>query len=165
MESAQPERVREFESRPFRNIQNMDHVAIMKKSWGLTEKIISGEKKIESRWYKSKRSPWGKIQKGDTVYFKDSGEPVLIKAEVEKVISFSDLIPEKVKQILDKYGKDIGIEKDETLEFFELFKDKKYCLLIFLKNSQKVKPFNINKAGFGTMSAWLAVEDIGKIKR
>jgi len=143
----------------------MDHVAIMKKSWGLTEKIISGEKKIESRWYKSKRSPWGKIQKGDTVYFKDSGEPVLIKAEVEKVISFSDLIPEKVKQILDKYGKDIGIEKDETLEFFELFKDKKYCLLIFLKNSQKVKPFNINKAGFGTMSAWLAVEDIGKIKR
>lgn len=25
----------------------MDHVAIMKKSWGLTGKILSGEKKIE----------------------------------------------------------------------------------------------------------------------
>ena len=64
----------------------------MKKSWGLIGKIISGEKKIESRWYKSKRSPWGKIEKGDTVYFKDSGEPVSIKAKVKKVISFSDFL-------------------------------------------------------------------------
>jgi len=37
----------------------MDHVAIMKKSWKLTEKILSGEEKIESRWYKSKYSPRG----------------------------------------------------------------------------------------------------------
>ena len=143
----------------------MDHIAIMKKSWGLIGKIISGEKKIESRWYKSKRSPWGKIEKGDTVYFKDSGEPVSIKAEVKKVISFSDLTPQKVSQILNKYGKDIGIEKSKILEFVELFKNKKYCLLIFLKNPQKIKPFEINKAGFGAMSAWLTTEDIAERKK
>ena len=73
----------------------MEHVAIMKKSWGLIGKIISGEKKIESRWYKSRRSPWGKIKQGDEVYFKDSGEPVSIKAKVAKVISFADLTPKK----------------------------------------------------------------------
>ena len=143
----------------------MDHIAIMKKSWGLIGKIISGEKKIESRWYKSKHSPWGKIEKGDTVYFKDSGEPVSIKAEVKKVISFSDLTPQKVSQILNKYGKDIGIEKSKILEFVELFKNKKYCLLIFLKNPQKIKPFEINKAGFGAMSAWLTTEDIAERKK
>ena len=143
----------------------MDHIAIMKKSWGLIGKIISGEKKIESRWYKSKRSPWGKIEKGDTVYFKDSGEPVSIKAEVKKVISFSDLTPQKVSQILNKYGKDIGIGKSKILEFVELFKNKKYCLLIFLKNPQKIKPFEINKAGFGAMSAWLTTEDIAERKK
>lgn len=65
----------------------MDHVAIMKKSWGLTQKILSGQKKIESRWYKSKHSPWGKIEKGDIVYFKDSGEPISIKTGVEKVMT------------------------------------------------------------------------------
>ncbi|MBU4370146.1 hypothetical protein KKG58_05355 [Patescibacteria group bacterium] len=37
----------------------------MKKSWNLTEKILAGEKKIESRWYKSKCSPWGKIKEND----------------------------------------------------------------------------------------------------
>ena len=142
----------------------MDHVAIMKKSWGLTQKILSGQKKIESRWYKSKYSPWGKIGKGDTVCFKDSGEQVSIKAEVEKVISFSDLNPKKVSQILDEYGNDDGIEKYKVKEFFELFKNKNYCLLVFLKNPEKIKPFEINKVGFGMMSAWLSVENIDRIK-
>lgn len=142
----------------------MDHVAIMKKSWGLTQKILSGQKKIESRWYKSKYPPWGKIEKGDIVYFKDSGEPVSIKAEVGKVISFSDLTPKKVKRILGEYGDDDGIEKDKIKEFFELFRNKKYCLLIFLKNSENIEPFDISKVGFGMMSAWLTVENIDRIK-
>jgi len=58
----------------------------MRKSWGLLPKILTGEKTIESRWYKNKCSPWGKIKRGDVVYFKNSGEPVTIKAEVSKII-------------------------------------------------------------------------------
>jgi len=136
----------------------------MKKSWGLTQKILSGQKKIESRWYKSKCSPWGKIEKGDFVYFKDSGKPVSIEAEVEKIISFSDLTPEKVWGILNEYGNDDGIEKSKMPEFFELFKNKKYCLLIFLKDPKKIESFEINKRGFGMMSAWLTVKNINRIK-
>lgn len=142
----------------------MDHVAIMKKSWRLTQKILSGQKKIESRWYKSKHAPWGKVGKGDIVYFKDSGEPVSIKTEVEKVILFSGLTPKKVILILDEYGNDNGIEKDKIQEFFELFKNKNYCLLIFLKNPKRVKSFNIDKTGFGMMSAWLSVENVDRIR-
>ncbi len=41
----------------------MDHVAVMKKSWGLVPKILAGEKICESRWYKSKRPPWDIIKK------------------------------------------------------------------------------------------------------
>ncbi|MBI3413268.1 MAG: hypothetical protein HY051_04265, partial [Candidatus Aenigmarchaeota archaeon] len=67
----------------------MYHVAIMKKSWGLTEKILDRRKTIESRWYKHRRTPWNKIKKGDTVYFKNSGEPVSIKTRVKKVMQFS----------------------------------------------------------------------------
>ncbi len=140
----------------------MEHVAIMKKSWKLTQKILSGEKKIESRWYSQKRAPWDKIKTGETVYFKDSGEPVLIRAEVEKVLQFSDLTPEKVKDILENYGKEIGTQN--TAESFERYKNKKYCLLIFLKNSRKVEPFQINKKGFGMMSAWISVPNINDIK-
>ncbi|MBI1972386.1 ASCH domain-containing protein, partial [Candidatus Woesearchaeota archaeon] len=44
----------------------MDHLAILKKKW--LEKILSGEKTIESRWYKQKITPYQKIAKGDTAY-------------------------------------------------------------------------------------------------
>ena len=45
----------------------MIHIAIMKKEWGLLEKILSGEKIIESRWYLNRSSPWGKIKKGEEI--------------------------------------------------------------------------------------------------
>lgn len=143
----------------------MDHLAIMKKSWGLTVKILSKEKKIESRWYVNKYQPWDKIKRGETVYFKDSGEPVTLKAIVEKVIQYSDLTPVKVKDILKQYGQADGITKEKIPEFFQRFKNKKYCLLIFLKQPQKIKPFEINKTGFGAMAAWITVESISKIKK
>lgn len=80
----------------------MEHIAIMKKSWGLLPKILSGEKKIESRWYMAKCTPWDRIETGDIVYFKDSGSPVTIKARVIKMIQFSNLTPVLVKKIIDK---------------------------------------------------------------
>ncbi|MDP2946862.1 MAG: ASCH domain-containing protein [Nanoarchaeota archaeon] len=143
----------------------MEHLAIMKKSWRLTDKILNGKKKIESRWYCLKYKPWDSIKKGETVYFKDSGGPVRIKAKVDKVMQFADLTPQKVGEILNKYGSDDGIEKEKIPDFFKKFKDKKYCLLVFLKNPQEIKPFDIDKTGFGAMSAWIMVDNISEIKR
>jgi len=142
----------------------MDHVAIMRKSWGLIQKISTGEKKIESRWYKFRRAPWNQISSKDTIYFKDSGEQVTIKAKVLKVLQFSELTPPKVKKILKKYSQDDGISTKELPKYYRLFKNKKYCLLIYLKNPMKIKPFNIDKRGFGAMAAWISVENINSIK-
>jgi|SRR3989344_2397276 len=167
----------------------MDHVAIMKKSWGLTEKILSGEKKIESRWYMARCAPWDRIKEGETVYFKDSGEPVKIKAKVGKVLQFADLNSAKVGEILEKYGEEDGLEviksqepsvdivfsstssektvptrSLDTLAAWKLFKNKSYCILIFLKNPIRIKPFDIDKTGFGMMSAWITVKNIKQIR-
>ncbi len=133
----------------------------MKKSWGLAEKILDRRKTIESRWYSSKRLPWNRISRGDIVYFKNSGEPVRIRANVKNVMQFSNLTPRRVMELLKKYGKSDGIEKPGM--FYKLFKCKKYCILIFLSSPEPVKPFNIDKAGFGAMSAWISVPDIGGI--
>ncbi len=138
------------------------HVAIMKKSWGLLPKILSGEKTIESRWYLNKSRPWGTITAGDTVYFKNSGEPVTMSCKVRKVIKFESLTPKKVSDILQRYGKEDGI--DNIIPYYELFKNKKYCILVFLEKPQKMEPFEIDKKGFGAMSAWITVDDIKKIK-
>ena len=142
------------------------HIAIMKKSWGLTQKILTGEKTVESRWYKNRSKPWGQISAGDIIYFKDSGEPVTVKAKVAKVLQFTSLTSQKTKEILAKYGRsDLGISGSILPEIDSYFKNKKYCILVFLNDIQKIIPFEINKAGFGTMAAWLTVDDIEKVKK
>ena len=143
----------------------MDHVAIMKKSWGMIPRILSKEKTIESRWYKKRNTPWGKIKKGDTIYFKDSGRPVTVSAKVTEVKDFDDLTPKKVREILLKYYGVLGLSDRGIPDFYDLVKDKKYCILIFLKNVKKLeKSFNIKKTGFGVMASWICIEDIEKIK-
>ena len=142
----------------------MDHVAYLKKSWGLLSKILSGAKRIESRWYQTKHLPLGKIRAGDTVYFKNSGELITVSAQVDKVLSFDNLFPIKVREILNQYGQLDGINSSQFDYFFNLFKNKKYCLLIFLKNPKSIPAFEVNKTGFGAMSAWITVDNIDTIR-
>ena len=123
----------------------MEHVAIMRKSWRLTQKILSGQKKIESRWYSVKYRPWDCIKKGETIYFKDSGEPVKIRTKVSKVIQLSDLTPKKVRKLLNKYGKNDGLEKEKIVEFFERFKDKKYSIIILCQRTSVFLPLCTDK--------------------
>ena len=109
----------------------MEHIVIMKKSWGLTEKILTGEKTVESRQHKSRYAPWNRIKPGDTVYFKDSGEPVPVRAEVVKVLQFDNLTAEKTEQILSEYGKaDLGTNHIMP-EVREYVSGKNYCVLAY----------------------------------
>ncbi|MCK4670808.1 MAG: hypothetical protein KAT43_06405 [Nanoarchaeota archaeon] len=141
----------------------MDHVAYMKKAWGLIPKILSNEKRIESRWYKTKRDPWDNVNPGDRVYFKDSGKPVTVKAEVSKILQFANLSEARIRMILEEYGKQIGTEDVE--ETVESYKEKKYCILIFLRNPKEVEPFEIDKTGYGSGTAWLCVSDIRTVRK
>ena len=142
----------------------MDHVAIMNSKLALIPDIISGKKKIESRWYKAKRAPWGRINPGDTVYFKNSGKEVMARAEVEKVEQY-ELTPAVIKEIIGRYGGEGGINLNNKNPENEFYSSKKYCVLIFLKNPEYVKPFDINKKGFGNANAWITTENIENIKK
>lgn len=142
----------------------MQHIAIMKKSWGLTEKVLSGEKTIESRWYQNRFVPWDKIKPGETIYFKDAGGPVVVRAEVSKVEQFADLDPLKVEKILKEHHQAIGIRNEDLGMYIRQFKEKKYCILAYLKNPMRVDPFHVNKKGFGSASAWLCVNDAAQLR-
>lgn len=143
----------------------MDHVAIMKKSWNLTSKILSGEKTIETRWYKNRSKPWNSVNPGEKIYFKDSGEPVSVKATVSKVEQYEDLNNAKIAELLKKYGeRDLGTTaiSEEILEYVN---GKSYAIIIHLKNPEEIESFEIDKKGFGSMSAWICVDDINLIKK
>src|SRR2546425_598520 len=139
----------------------MHHVAIMKKSWGLIPKIISGEKTVESRWYKAKRTPWDKARAGDAVFFKNAGEPVMARAKISKVLQLEVKGLGDARRIIKEYGRRLRLVESDPKKWDTL---PKYCILIFLSNPRAVKPvFNIDKRGFGTGAAWISVENIGRI--
>jgi ASC-1-like (ASCH) protein len=141
----------------------MEHVAIMKKSWGLISKILSGEKTIESRWYQTKRAPWGKINPGDQVFFKNAGEPVVAKAVVWDIMQFEISNVAEAEKIVRKYGKGICLVNTDVKTWGKI---PKYCILVFLNNPEEIKnKFGINKKGFGIGAAWISVKNVNKIKK
>ncbi|MFH0701874.1 MAG: ASCH domain-containing protein [Candidatus Woesearchaeota archaeon] len=137
----------------------MKHLAILSKKGKWLAKILSGEKTIESRWYKSRKTPYQNISSGDVVYFKESGQPVTARAKVSKVLFFSELDERKIKEILKEYGKRMGISYSEKLL------GKKFCTLVFLTAVEPVAPFNIDKTGYGLMAAWITVEKVGRMRK
>ena len=142
----------------------MDHIAIMNKSWGFLSMIRNGDKTIESRWSIKRTAPWNKVNKGDIIYFRNSGELVTIKAEVSKVLQYSQLNINQIKVIINQYGEHIGIKKTDYNKFTDLFKTKNYCVLIFIINITEIKPFSISKKGFGLQSSWLSFNNINDMK-
>jgi len=90
------------------------------------------------------------------------------------VSDFNQEITSTMEKNADKTAKSLNVKIVKKIHVpgaFEipfaankLFKDKKCCILVFLKNPQKVKPFSINKSGFGSMSSWMAVSNIKNIR-
>lgn len=138
----------------------MEHIAILSKREKFLNKILDGTKIIESRWYVNKKTPYKNISKDDVIYFKETGDLARVRCQIEKVLFIDISNEEDVIKILEKFGKQIGINK----EWADKLKNKKYCTLIFIKNIEKIKPFKINKEGFGNMAAWITIDDIEKIK-
>lgn len=134
----------------------------MKKSWGLIPKILSGEKTIESRWYQTKRAPWDKVKPGDTVYFKNSSEPVTAKAQAGKVLQFQIHQFSDIEHIISRYGKQICMTHKDLKTWGS---QPRYCILIFLKNPQSIKPWIVNKTGFGNAAAWLSSPTLVRLQK
>lgn len=138
----------------------MNHLAILEKE--PFKKILSGEKTIESRWYKKKIAPYNKIKESDKVYFKESGQKFVTTSGITKKVLFIDNLDEsKIIEIYETYGEEICFSKSRD-ELIEKHKDKKYCILIFLKDICKLKNPFIVKKSYGT--AWITVDNIDKLK-
>ena len=142
----------------------MYHVAIMDPKLGLIPRILSGEKYIESRWYLRRTRPWNRIDSGDVIYFKDAGKPVSARAVVGRVRQYENPTKKDVARIIEEFGQGIGAGFIPGFE--ERVRNKKYCVLVWLRSPEMVA-FEIDKrkAGIAIGSAWITVDSIGKIMR
>lgn len=108
------------------------HLAIFKGQTG--EKILSGEKTMESRFSRRKNPPFGVVASGDLVYIKPSGKDPIGQFRVQKVFFFDGLSENDLNDLQKRYGKEISAEEN----YWEAKKNSKYGTLIFIG---EVDPF------------------------
>lgn len=72
-----------------------------------------------------------------------------------------------MENLIWQYGADdgLGIGNENLHQFYQLFKNKRYAMFIYLGEVETVDPFEIDKRGFGAMSAWITVNNIEEIIR
>ena len=141
----------------------MDHIAIMSKEIPFLERVLAGTKTIESRLYSSKRLPWNKISSGDQIYFKNVGEFISAQAQVQSVKQFENCSSNDIENLIRANASALGLLEDEITNFIQQVSQKRYVILLYLDKVKTIKPFQINKKGFGSMAAWITVPDIKQI--
>lgn len=120
----------------------MEHIAILSHK-SVLDKILSGQKTIESRFSRLKSLPFGQINKGDILYFKLSGGPVLGKALVSRVEEYDSLTPARVNEIARLYQKELALSEDFLVRKLE----SKFASLIFLEQVEECEPWHYKQQG------------------
>ena len=130
----------------FKDIDNQSkdiaiHLAIF--SAPLLEKLLEGEKVLESRFSNNKISPFGKIKTGDIVVVKKSGGPVMATFITDVVTSYSNLTPIKVEKIRNEHSLTLGLSLNDP--FWNEKTHSKYATIIGIKKLTELPPFLIEK--------------------
>lgn len=125
----------------------MNHLAILR-GQDLVDKIISGTKTIESRWYMRRSAPWDKIFVGDRVFFKKSCGSIQASARVKKVVQKVFLNEKDFLSTAKKYELEIGVD---VVKFIK--KIPKYSILIFIDSVKIEKKIKIENKNYG--NAWI----------
>ncbi len=126
------------------------HLAILKQPY--LDAILDGSKIVESRLTRTRREPFGRIGVGDKIFFKVSSGAVCAVGTVADIKNFSDLTPEKVISLKEKYNHLILGEEDYWLSKA----DSQFAVLVWLKDVGAIDPIRISKKDW---RAWVVLTE------
>ncbi|MHC4644753.1 MAG: ASCH domain-containing protein [Planctomycetota bacterium] len=135
-----------------------NHLVILKKAY--LAAIVSGCKRIESRFTVTRRGYIGRVGPGDRLFLKESGGPVCAVATVETVKSFEKLTPEGIDQIVRRYNHDIGGSK----EYWAGKANCRFGMLVWLKDVERIEPVRISKKDWRAWVVLTEKQDFGLLK-
>ena len=135
------------------------HLVILKKSY--LEAILAGQKRIESRFTKTRREPFGQVLPGDRLLLKVSSGPVCAAATVAAVKIFENLTPGQIIEIKQRYNHYIrGSDK-----YWQSKINCRFGFLVQLKDVEQIEPVRIHKNDWRAWVILTEKEDFGLLKR
>lgn len=124
------------------------HLAVMREPY--LERVIRGDKRVESRMTTRRLPPYGAIARDEVVLFKLAGGAIAAAACVRRVESFEPRTRSDLLNRLTKYSAELSLEAD----FLEQKGDSRFVTLISLGPVQRVGPWPMLKKG---RQAWVVV--------
>ena len=115
--------------------------------------MLSGRKKVESRFSKKKIAPYEKVSRGDVVLLKKSGGAIMGFCKVQKVAYFEIENKKTFTELQKEYHKIICAEVDK--DFWDTRASSKYASFIWLGKINFLKDVSIHKAG---RSGWRIID-------
>jgi ASC-1-like (ASCH) protein len=126
------------------------HLVILKKPY--LDAILAGRKTIESRFLKTRHSPFGRVAAGDRLFLKVSSGPVCATAVVAAAENFENLTPKQIAAIKEKHNCQIcGSD-----EYWQNIADCRFGILAWLKDVKTIKPVYISKKDW---RGWVVLTD------
>lgn len=140
----------------------MDHVVYLDASARELDLLLVHKKSMIIRGAAGRKMPYGRVNKGDILYFINNNAEglVLAKSEVESVINSDKLTEEQAAKLIDKYQGKLQLSKKQ----YQRWAGKRYLVLVELGEVEKVEPFRIDKSNYGNMDDWLLVEQIERVR-
>lgn len=115
------------------------HLAILTPPY--LEKILSGEKTIESRFSRSRSVPFEKVHGGDLILLKETAGPLCAVAVAASVRCFGPLGPGEAERLMEVYQTELQLEQD----FKSAKQHSLYATLITLRDVLPIKPIQVKK--------------------
>jgi len=81
------------------------HLVILKKPYMAA--ILTGRKRVESRFTRTRRAFIGRVEPGDMLFLKQSSGPVCATAQVAAVKNYDGLTPEKIFELKREHNEEI----------------------------------------------------------
>lgn len=131
------------------------HVAVLSKNY--LDKILLGQKTIESRFTKIRCVPHGDVDEGDSILLKYVGGPIAATAFAAKVITIEYLTTERALELVDRYREGLAFDED----FVQRALSARFATLVFLANVRPIGPLYIGKHD---RRPWVVLSDQARLR-
>lgn len=121
-----------------------------------------GDKTMVGRAAMGRRSPYGKVKIGDTLYFTENDGKQMIygRGRVTKVYDSPKLTREESVDMLQKHRRALWLSEQQFLRMA----GKRYLVLATIDRYEELPTFRFTRRLFTTLDDWLMIDDVGKAR-
>jgi len=134
------------------------HLVILKKPY--LDAILGGQKRIESRFTKTRRYTFGRVLPGDKLFLKVSSGSVCATATAAAVKNFENLTPRQIIEIKQRYNNYIR----GSDEYWQSKMNCKFGFLVWLKDIEPLEAVRIHKKDWRAWVILTEEENFGLLK-